>query len=790
MKSINTGCFRRGCVALLVLLAMLGAATAQAERVARILYVGDSWTGFMWGFRSMKTALELPEYAADGLSRWIETGSSTAIMGAKAFEFLWPARQAAVEESLDKFPNVDVVLMTLGGNDFSGGFDVNIPGVGIRKNVDWYDWYMENEWDNDTVNNPNPNQSADWPEQALFNQLKSDMREILRYILARRPDIRIAIVGYDRTCRKSYQRPGLTIARQNQGLLKMEETKRDLAMEPEFYDRVEYIQSFGLIQRKYGYFTTNEWGDTGIEPYPPARALYTNDPDYIQPGVIELPSTKADGYFPWPGGDPLHQDPRLAYIDEDIHLQREGYDLSAKHALDVKIREWLNYPKVLSIISKSKLGGTETYEVTFSEAVNGVDVTDFEAFLEAKAGMKAASITSVLPSAGGVKWTVTANLGGVSGNVLLRVLDNGSIARTDNGVQLGGPGAGNGVFEYNGTYVFQDMVRPDDSDFNASLNYLDIAFEPYLSELLPSLSFRADRFDANGVLSDGGSFADPYKIPGNTLLESYEFALITHMLTHPTLDLSARGGPKAADVIAAWQNNITQMQATLGGLGSIGDVLLPGLDTLLAGYMTLGDSSSTNLAILLTTMLNQVDNFPTDVGALNPAAYTGFPTAFGADADADRDGYTNEQEFAYFLPDGAAAYAAAALDPAQTPKSGAGLYEIGNATRLPLMTRPAWDGTIRWYRNGQPLSDGANVQGSQGRCLVLDSLGEADGGNYTCVYQTATGGASNRVFTSHTYGPVIVRVGATVPVAAPLGLAMLAAAAGFGGVSALRRRRR
>ena len=128
--------FRRGCVALLVLSALLCGASAQAtERIPRILYVGDSWTGFMWGFRSMKTALELPAYAADGLNRWIETGSSTAIMGAKAYEFLSDSRKAAVADSLASYPNIDVVIITLGGNDFAGGFPVNVPGQGVR-NVD------------------------------------------------------------------------------------------------------------------------------------------------------------------------------------------------------------------------------------------------------------------------------------------------------------------------------------------------------------------------------------------------------------------------------------------------------------------------------------------------------------------------------------------------------------------------------------------------------------------------------------------------------------------------------
>ncbi len=249
------------------------------------------------------------------------------------------------------------------------------------------------------------------------------------------------------------------------------------------------------------------------------------------------------------------------------------------------------------------------------------------------------------------------------------------------------------------------------------------------------------------------------------------------------------------------------MQATFGGTGSIGDILLPGLDTMLAGYMTLDhdvvqyglDGSLHNSAFLATTLvtlLNQVDNFPTQVGSLDPSQYMGFPNAFSPTADPDGDGYSNEQEFAYFQMDGQEAFAAAALDPTQTPKRGDGLFQAGDSTRLPLLVHPAWDWNpsrpyqFQWYRNGQPLSDGANVSGSHRRCLILSPLDVADAGMYTCNYQTATGSGVNRAYTDHIYGPVSVRVGEKVPVATPFGLALLAGAAGLGGVSALRRRRR
>ncbi|HNY87190.1 MAG TPA: hypothetical protein PKN23_11865, partial [Candidatus Hydrogenedentes bacterium] len=85
-------------VALCVALAMAGIALAAPaaraeERIPRVMYIGDSWTGFLWAFRTLRDVL--PEY--DGLGRWVEVGARTAVMGSKPFEWLSPARLAVVD---------------------------------------------------------------------------------------------------------------------------------------------------------------------------------------------------------------------------------------------------------------------------------------------------------------------------------------------------------------------------------------------------------------------------------------------------------------------------------------------------------------------------------------------------------------------------------------------------------------------------------------------------------------------------------------------------------------------
>ena len=89
---------------------------AAADRIPRILLAGDSWTAFMLAFRSYRDALDNhPE-----LTRWIEVGNRTAVAGVCAWEILEYEDMDyfnVLTNELTKYPNIDVVVMTLGGND-------------------------------------------------------------------------------------------------------------------------------------------------------------------------------------------------------------------------------------------------------------------------------------------------------------------------------------------------------------------------------------------------------------------------------------------------------------------------------------------------------------------------------------------------------------------------------------------------------------------------------------------------------------------------------------------------
>jgi len=100
-----------------------------------------------------------------------------------------------------------------------------------------------------------------------------------------------------------------------------------------------------------------------------------------------------------------------------------------------------------SVVSINRAGTSPTgaasisWTVTFSEAVTGVDASDFAL---AVSGVAGASISGVTGSA--TTYTVTANSGTGSGTLGLNLADDDSIIDVDGSRPLGGAGAGNGNF--------------------------------------------------------------------------------------------------------------------------------------------------------------------------------------------------------------------------------------------------------------------------------------------------------------------------------------------------------
>ncbi len=113
----------------------------------------------------------------------------------------------------------------------------------------------------------------------------------------------------------------------------------------------------------------------------------------------------------------------------------------------------LDAPRVVSIVrtggaSEATNASSVSYTVTFSEAVTGVDTSDFKA-----TGVAGASVNPGPMSAdGGLTWTVTVNTGTGEGMLRLDLLDNQSITSVANGTELISNGSFDGSFTTGQSY--------------------------------------------------------------------------------------------------------------------------------------------------------------------------------------------------------------------------------------------------------------------------------------------------------------------------------------------------
>lgn len=106
-----------------------------------------------------------------------------------------------------------------------------------------------------------------------------------------------------------------------------------------------------------------------------------------------------------------------------------------------------------------------SYTVTFSEAVNGVDPSDFS--LAATGSMSGALVTNV--SGSGNTYTITVSTGNGDGELRLNIVDDDSILNAAN-IPLGGSGAGNGNFTLGEAYIIHKTVPVVHSSLRADPN--------------------------------------------------------------------------------------------------------------------------------------------------------------------------------------------------------------------------------------------------------------------------------------------------------------------------------
>ena len=141
----------------------MAVSTMAAAQTPRVLDVGDSWAFFPYALQSppaLEEVLALPEF---NLGQYLEDGS---IGLTNIFAEGWdsPEQKELIHERLVALPTLDICHVSLGGNDFVHGWK---------------------------------RQMTEEQKDALFDEVIDHIRNVVQFCLDERPDIRVAIVGYD-----------------------------------------------------------------------------------------------------------------------------------------------------------------------------------------------------------------------------------------------------------------------------------------------------------------------------------------------------------------------------------------------------------------------------------------------------------------------------------------------------------------------------------------------------------------------------------------------------------------
>ncbi len=766
------------------------------DPVPRIAIVGDSWGMFMWWFRSFQRALK-----DLGYERYCEVANESVVGGGKTFQFVNveqfpPAEQIrdAIRKMLLDYPTIDIVVISLGGNDALYGTEYVLPDDPLR-----------------SIRMQCPGHPENMNEVLVEKIVNQDMSNLIDLILSVRPDIRVLLTSYD--FGGETKRSECDLMTQQLGMMVLDIYKQRLADAKG--ERVHFINNYGLMQYTYGVYEYQL--DSGNDPIPGTEQL-VYPPGYVKPGFsqddyppIRLPNPDDVWSFPWTEngievdvpGFPQYFNPLDSLLDKDMHLSEEGYYIMARRMVERVIGRWLDYPKVFGIhpVDVGK-GEQYTFDVIFSEEVTGVDASDFEVVTaEIEVGKRIdtsnAQIISVEPSEGYAKvYRVIVDLNpnlnpkeGVFKEVVhINVVDDDSIV-DENGNPLGGPNTSdwneNGKFTYYGPFAFADLTKPEEDNFEQIQAYLNVLTKPYLPFINFAISFASDKLDINGnlyplvqqLINGDDIDVETLYIKGNGLLDSYEFALLERCLKDPSIDLSSIGGISHNLVRNAWTNNLARMRYDLGGeiTPEHDNMVLrvfAGLDSLFTAYMTFGELrtvgtiSAASIAllsddvgrflsgltfhqiesknyILLTDYLGARDR--NGDGVLSPREF----------ADADKDGFTNAEEYLYFECDGKEAFVNAAVNPDIKPKPLNTTPTEGDDLRIyvPQLLH-VYLTTYEWYRNGERLIDNERISGSSKRTLNIKNLCVEDSGSYVCYY--CENDPNNYVV--KTYGPIVISV--------------------------------
>gem|GEM_PF-1443923 len=502
----------------LIIMNFIGCLVPTFADIPRILYVGDSWTLFPWTQNppALRSVLLRPEIVSQLGGRYIEIGD-IALHGATAADWDTDNLKAEITQKLNEYPTIDIVHISLGGNDI---------------NVSWkyhYSWEQTN---------------------AIIDTAIHHLRNVIQHCLNVRPNIRVAICGYDYlnisegytwgtytnpfnpfditiyvagieqptqlalwvweipviVFNPQYPWLGWTTIQQigeyqrrlNDVFIELERRKKDLALS---MDRVAYIHNFGLMQARMGI---------------PSLGIGQN------PGA--LPPGPAEGYSNFPGGYRDLFSPRQAMGANNkneldpIHLNATGYVYLMENAVAQVYFSWLKdsdppFVDAIQLASDNPpTGDTVAFRVKFSENVRGVDVSDFR--LDMRGDVQGASILSVEGS--GDTYTVMVSTPTGNGSLSIDLVDNDTIY---DGVWNPLAGMADGSFIYGEYYIIGTGAGgggdvPSNCPLLPTLDSQGMALYPYLG-----MFWEFGDFDNNGMIDawEVGPLAEVYCNPAHPL---------------------------------------------------------------------------------------------------------------------------------------------------------------------------------------------------------------------------------------------------------------------------------
>jgi hypothetical protein len=282
----------------------------DAAPVKRILLLGDSWAASIatasvtfLGYGTVDNVL-----ADNGFGQYVSEGSQTAWGGTTASQWASSQGLATITNVLQTYPTIDIVHLSLGGNDFD-------TRATQGRNIMSY----------------TPAQRA-----AFWNTIEADVQTVVNRCLSVRPDIRVLICDYDYLdwARIGSNYGGATTRQLNDAFMEVGQRKLAIAQRT---SRCYYVDNWGLLQYKSNYPTSG----------------------------LSAPG-RAPNYTPYAGGNPDYPMPPV--LDADgMHPTEQGFRYLVENCFEQYYRSWLSSSSVKAAFSAVPTAGPAPLTVSFTD---------------------------------------------------------------------------------------------------------------------------------------------------------------------------------------------------------------------------------------------------------------------------------------------------------------------------------------------------------------------------------------------------------------------------------------